>query len=92
MLAPEALLEINPFDAAQALIEDGEMVFVASRRGQIAIKARITDRVPQGIVFTSFHFSEAPINQLTNDALDPIAKIPEIKVCAVRLAKIGNPA
>ncbi len=91
-LAPEALLEINPFDAAQALIGDGEMVVVASRRGQIAVKALVTNRVPRGVVFTSFHFSEAPINQLTNDALDPIAKIPEIKVCAVRLAKIDNPA
>jgi formate dehydrogenase alpha subunit len=87
-LAPEALLEINPFDADKLQLEDKEVVSLSSRRGRIPIKVTITERVPKGVVFTSFHYNETPINRITNDALDPIAKIPEIKVCAVRIEKL----
>jgi len=62
------------------------MVEVASRRGKIEIAANLTDRVPPGTVFLAFHFKEAPANRLTIAALDPVAKIPEFKVCAVRLS------
>ena len=86
-LAPEAILEMNPADAAGIGIADGDRVAVFSRRGRITTRAGITERVPPGVVFASFHFSESPINRLTNDALDPIAKIPELKVCAVRVEK-----
>ena len=59
-----------------------------SRRGCLQAKARTTEKSPAGVVFMTFHFSETPTNVLTNPALDPIAKIPELKVCAVNVSKI----
>jgi formate dehydrogenase alpha subunit len=86
--AEEAYIEINPFDALQLKIEEGERVKVVSRRGEIEIKARLTFNVSQGVVFIPFHFVESAANVLTHTALDPIAKIPELKVGAVRVEKI----
>ena len=86
--APEGFLEINPEDAAALDILDGQKIRVASRRGEIETRIMITDRVEQGVVFMPFHFEEANVNKLTNPAYDPIAKIPELKVCAVSLAKV----
>ncbi len=60
---------------------------MASRRGEIVVKIMITDRVDPGMVFMPFHFKETNVNKLTNPAYDPIAKIPELKVCAVKLEK-----
>jgi predicted molibdopterin-dependent oxidoreductase YjgC len=60
---------------------------VRSRRGSISVEAWITDRIKEGVVFVPFHFAEAAANKLTNSALDPKAKIPELKVCAVRIEK-----
>ena len=60
---------------------------VVSRRGQITVKTMATERVGQGVVFMSFHFVESNANILTNPAHDPIVKIPEYKVCAVRIEK-----
>jgi formate dehydrogenase major subunit len=88
MLAPEALLEIHPDDAAKLGIRDGELAAVTSRRGRIEIRVMVTGKVPPGVVFSTFHFSEAPINRLTNDALDPVARIPELKVSSVRVARL----
>lgn len=88
ILRDEELLEINPQDAQNLGIEDGEMVDVTSRRGKVRVKARATEKSPAGVVFMTFHFSETPTNVLTNPALDPIAKIPELKVCAVKLDKV----
>jgi formate dehydrogenase alpha subunit len=85
--APEGYIEINPNDAKKLGINEGEKVKVKSRRGEILIKAKVTDIVKQGIVFIPFHFVEAAANRLTIAALDPKAKIPELKVCAVRLEK-----
>jgi len=82
-------LEINPCDADKLGINDRDTVRVSSRRGYITIKARVTDRVNPGTVFTSFHFTENPVNVVTNTVRDPIAKIPELKVCAVRIEKIS---
>jgi formate dehydrogenase alpha subunit len=89
MLAPEAILEINPADAKAQGVAEGEMVSLSSRRGEILIRAGVSERVPEGVLFTTFHYSEAPINRLTNDALDPIAKIPEFKVSAVHIDKVA---
>jgi len=84
---PEALVEIHPRDAARAGIDANGMMKVASRRGEILAKAQITDRVEPGLIFTTFHFAESAANFLTNPALDPVAKIPEFKVCAVKVEK-----
>jgi formate dehydrogenase alpha subunit len=85
---PEALIEINPKDAQRAGIAEGEMIQLASRRGEIAAKAWLTERVGPGLVFATFHFPESAANFLTNPALDPLAKIPEFKVCAVKVRKL----
>lgn len=86
---PDALVEIHPKDAAKAHIGPGELLKVSSRRGEILAKAEITDRVEPGLIFTTFHFAESAANFLTNPALDPEAKIPEFKVCAVKVEKVG---
>jgi formate dehydrogenase alpha subunit len=82
---PESLIEINPVDAQRLAIDSGMMVDVSSRRGKVRVKARVTDRPPAGTVFMNFHFREAAVNLLTNPALDPVSKIPELKVCAVKV-------
>jgi len=84
---PTGYVEINPKDSARLNIADGEEVKVASRRGSIEIRAHVTTRVPEGTVFIPFHFAECAANVLTNPALDPDAKIPELKVCAVSVVK-----
>ena len=86
-LLSEGYVEVNPTDAEKLEISEGEMVKIKSRRGEIVIKTRVSEVVPKGVVFIPFHFREAAANALTNAALDPVAKIPEYKVCAVRLAK-----
>jgi len=84
----EALLQINSSDARALMIRNGERVRLASRRGAIELAAEISSQVAPGMVYTTFHFSEAPINLLTVDALDAGSKCPEYKICAVRVAKI----
>ncbi len=84
---PEALVEISPEDAKELKIEDGEFIEVASRRGKIKAKAKVTGKSGKGVVFMSFHFREAAANLLTNAALDPVSRIPEYKVCAVKINK-----
>jgi predicted molibdopterin-dependent oxidoreductase YjgC len=80
-------LEIHPTDAERIGITSGEEVKIASRRGEITAKAWITDRVGEGLVFMPFHFIECNANVLTNPAQDPVCKIPELKVCAVKVEK-----
>ncbi len=82
---PQALIEVNEDDAAKLGLNGNKRVRVSSRRGSIEAKALITDRVPPGMVYANFHFPEASANELTIAALDPIAKIPEYKVCAVKV-------
>ena len=84
----EGLVEISPADAKALGISDGETVKVSSRRGEITAKARVTGVSQPGVVFMTFHFAESPANMLTNPALDPVSKIPEYKVCAVRIEKL----
>ena len=84
-LIPTGVIEINSADAERLAIADGQMVKVSTRRGQIEIAASISGRMGEGEMFVAFHYSEAPANRLTNPSLDPIAKIPEYKVCAARV-------
>jgi len=84
----EAYVEVNPRDAEAMGIEDLEKVRVSSRRGGIELKARVTPRIKPGTVFIPFHYAEAAANRLTINAVDPVAKIPEFKVCAVRVERV----
>ena len=84
----EGYVEINPRDAEQLGVKENHIVKVTSRRGEIETKVTITSRVGEKVVFIPFHFAEAAANILTNAALDPTAKIPEYKVCAVRVEKV----
>lgn len=81
-------VEIHPDDAERLALEDGDPVRVSSRRGDIRLPAKISHRVDRGVVFIPFHFAECAANVLTNPALDPVAKIPEFKVCAVKVEKL----
>lgn len=89
-VGPQQLIEINPDDAQSLQIQDGDYLKISSKRGYIAAKVWVTERVPKKTVFTTFHFWEANINELTNGETDPAAGIPEYKVCAVRLEKIST--
>jgi len=80
-----AYVEINPEDAKRLNIKNGENIKISSRRGAVEIKARITSTVSAGTIFIPMHYAEASANILTNDALDARAKIPEFKVCAVKI-------
>jgi len=80
-----ALIEVNPDDANRLGLNGKQFVRVTSRRGSIQAEALITDRVPPGMVYANFHFPEASANELTQAVLDPIAKIPEYKVTAVKV-------
>ena len=86
----QGFLEIHPDDAKALLVNDGEPIQIASRRGEITTRIMVTERVEPGVVFMPFHFEESNINKLTNPAYDPIAKIPELKVCAVKLFKAAS--
>ena len=88
LLCPEGFAETSKLDARKLGIEDGDLVCLKSRRGEINIKVRLTENCPEGVIFVPFHFAETMVNKLTNAALDPIAKIPEFKVCAVSVERI----
>jgi formate dehydrogenase major subunit/formate dehydrogenase alpha subunit len=81
----ETLVEVNPMDADKMGINGKNRVRVTSRRGSIEAQAWVTDRVPPGMVYANFHFPEASANELTQAVLDPVAKIPEYKVTAVKV-------
>jgi formate dehydrogenase major subunit len=82
-----SFIEINPSDAAKLGLDQGGRVKVASRRGEIESEARITDRVPEGVVFMPFHFADGPANVLTSSVVDSISLTPEYKVCAVKVER-----
>jgi formate dehydrogenase major subunit len=86
---PEVKIEINPAKAKELGIQEGERIRLSTRRGSIEAKACITEKVLKDMVFMTFHFAEAAANILTNAVLDPVAKIPEYKVCAVKIEKIS---
>ena len=84
----EEEVEINPEDAKILKVGDNELIKVTSRRGELVARAKVTEASPPGVISMTFHFAESPANRLTNSALDPVAKIPEFKVCAVRVEKM----
>ena len=88
VIEPEGAVEINPEDASRLGIVQGDRVKISSRRGEVVAKAKVTTVLPPGVVFMTFHFAESAANILTNPALDPVAKIPEFKVAAVRVEKV----
>jgi len=83
---PEPIVEINPVDAVTIPAATGDLVRIASRRGEVVARVEVTERSPIGTVFLPFHFVEAAANLLTLDALDPTAKIPDFKNTAVALS------
>lgn len=86
-LAPLAEVELNPSDATRLQLVHGDRARLTTRRGSITVHVQVTERVKAGVVFMPFHYAEAAANILTVPALDPVAKIPEFKVCAVRVEK-----
>ena len=86
----EGFAEINPRQAKELGIIQGEKIKVFSRRGEIEIKADLSERMERNTIFIPFHFVESAANMLTNPAFDPIAKIPEFKVCAVKIEKTSH--
>jgi formate dehydrogenase alpha subunit len=88
IIEPEGTVEINPEDALPLGIAQGDKVKVNSRRGRVITKAKVTEALPPGVVFMTFHFAESAANILTNPKLDPVSKIPEFKVAAVKVEKV----
>jgi formate dehydrogenase major subunit len=87
-LLSEETADISAGDARAMGIEDGEMIRVKSRRGEVRVRAKITPQVPAGMVWMAFHFREACANWLTNPAFDPMSETAEYKACAVRIEKL----
>ena len=90
-IEPDPVALVHPLDLADMGGKPGDIVTIASRRGQVALYARADDSSPRGAVFVPFCYYEAAINKLTNAALDPFAKIPEFKYCAIRVTLGGIP-
>jgi formate dehydrogenase (coenzyme F420) alpha subunit len=84
---PESYIQINPQDAKELGIKNGEKIRVKSRRGETITQARVTDEVARNVLYMAMHFNEGA-NNLTNTALDPLSKMPELKHCAVAVEKI----
>jgi formate dehydrogenase major subunit len=87
---PEELLEISPVDAQKLGVKNGDMVKASSRRGDITLKAWVSDRSPAGVVWCSFHFYEACGNVLTNSAYDTVTETAEYKACAINVTKVSD--
>ncbi len=84
---PNAVVEINPEDAEKEGFYDGDTVNVSSARGSLSVELKVSDRSPKGLLFIPIHFAEAAVNELTNDLRDPVAKIPDLKISAVKIEK-----
>ena len=84
---PGGFVELHPDDAKRLGVAERDPLLVASRRGEIRVRARLTEMVLPGVAFIPFHFAEAAANALTNNVLDPESAIPEFKVCAVRIGR-----
>ncbi len=89
-LAPESFVEINEATANKLNIHNGDKVRLTSRRGSIVTTAKVTEIVDEDVIFMPFHYSEGAVNYLTNTKLDKYAKIPELKVAAVKIEKVGS--
>ena len=88
-IEPDAVAWLHPLDLAALGVLPGELMTIESRRGRVSLYARADEGTPRGAVFVAFCWFEAAINKLTNPALDPVAKIPEFKYCAVRVGAGG---
>ena len=88
-IEPDPTALVHPLDLAALGAVPGDVVTLASRRGEVTLYARADDGTPRGAVFVPFCYYEAAINRLTNAALDPFAKIPEFKYCAIRVQRGG---
>jgi anaerobic selenocysteine-containing dehydrogenase len=86
-VSPTGYVEMHVDDAEKLGVRDGEMVEVVTTRGRVTTRAKVTTQIEKGWLFMPFHFREGPANMLTVDALDPIAKIPEYKVCAAQVRR-----
>jgi len=84
-LLPAESLEVHPDDVTTFGLEDGGFARLSSVRGSVRIKVHATDRSPRGTVFTSFSFSDVPVNVLTGSGYDPVTHTAELKVCPVRV-------
>jgi len=84
-LQEQEKVRINPQDAERLGVSEGDRVKISSRRGKVEAEAAPSPEMLEGTVFMTFHFAEACANELTNTAMDPVAKIPELKVCAVKV-------
>ena len=91
-LEPTAEVHISPDDLSQLSAKGGDMIAVETRRGKIELAARLDPNLPKGMIFVPFCFTEAPANMLTNPALDPYGKIPELKFSAAKLTVIERVA
>lgn len=90
-LEPDPVALIHPLDLEALGARPGEVITLQSRRGEVSLYARADESTPRGAVFVAFCYYEAAANRLTNPALDPVAKIPELKYCAVRVRVGGTP-
>ncbi len=89
---PENFVDIHPDDAEARGIEDGDYVKIRSRRGEIVVEANVTEDIKSGTIWTTPHFADASANRLTNNVMDPLAKIPEYKAAAAEVETIPQPA
>ncbi|MEA1910180.1 MAG: formate dehydrogenase subunit alpha [Spirochaetota bacterium] len=85
---PNSVVEMNPKDAEKDGFKNGEMVKVSSIRGSISVELRVSEKSPKGVLFVPIHFAEAAVNELTNDLRDPVAKIPDSKISAVKISRV----
>ena len=89
-IEPDPVVLLNAQDLAAIGVQPGELVTLESRRGRVSLYARVDSGTPPGVVFVAFCWFEAAVNKLTNPALDPVAKIPGFKHCAVRMHPGGD--
>ncbi len=87
---PENFVDIHPADAEARGIEDGDYVKIRSRRGEIVLEANVTEDIKEGSIWTTPHFSDARANTLTNNVMDPLAKIPEYKAAAAEVERVES--
>jgi len=90
-IEPDPVALVHPLDLAELGVKPGELLTIESRRGKVSLYGRADETSPRGAVFVPFCYYEAAINRVTNDAFDPVAKIPELKYCAIRVTRGGTP-
>jgi formate dehydrogenase major subunit len=90
-IEPDPVALVHPLDLAAMGLKPGDLLTIESRRGKVSLYGRADEGSPRGAVFVPFCYYEAAINRVTNDKLDPVAKIPELKYCAIRITAGGTP-